>query len=319
MDALREPTTASPARRLALACLLSTAFGSGLAAIRVGVGYFPPLTFTMLRLVLVIGAFGVFFGVAQRRPQLAGGQMARLLMVGVLSVAVPFTCAGFALRLVSSTLVSIMLNLTPVLSVVLAHFVLPDERLVGRTVLGVGVAVVGASLVIWGGADAALGGQPMADSASALWAGIGLTLLNTLALSVSNVLLRLWFRNADTMTVTVVQLMSGLAVSLPLALLIDGWPRLASVPWQGWAALVWSGMVGSFVGYLTSFYILLHFGVTTSAISSTGTPLVTALVGVLLLDETITALMVFGALLLICGVLVVNLRPQARGDATSGE
>ncbi len=294
-------------RQLGMASLLSTAFGSGLVSIRLGVAHFPPLTFTALRLIIVVSSFGVLLAALGRRVRGDGRFFARLFLVGALGVGVPFITASFALRLISSTLFSILLNMTPVLSVVLAHVILPDEHLTRRTAAGVALAVVGASLVVWGSAGTAQGRMVPVGH----WGGVALTALNTLSISLSNVLLRRWFRRDDIWTVSAVQLVAALALALPLALLFDGLPRLSGIAWQGWAALGWAAFVGCLVGYLTSFFIILRFGVTAAAVSSTGTPLVAALIGVLWLGEQFSLLMGIGALLVIGGVLAVNLTRRA--------
>jgi drug/metabolite transporter (DMT)-like permease len=302
---------ARPWQQLGMAALLSAAFGSGLVSIRLGVAHFPPLTFTALRLIIVVSAFAALLAAMRHRVRGDWRFFARLVSVGTLGVGVPFITASFALRLISSTLFSILLNLTPVVSVLLAHLLLPDEHLTRRTLVGVALAVAGASLVVWGGAAPAEG-RPIAEQH---WVGIALTAVNTLSISLSNVLLRRWLRRADLWTVSAGQLLAALALALPLALLFDGRPDLGGIPWQGWAALAWAALVGCLVGYLTSFYIILRFGVTTAAVSSTGTPLVAALIGVLALGERLSLLMGIGALLVIAGVLAVNLgkrAPEAR-------
>jgi drug/metabolite transporter (DMT)-like permease len=52
--------------------------------------------------------------------------------------------------------------------------------------------------------------------------------------------------------------------------------------------------------------MIRRFGVTFTATSRTAVPLIAALAGVLLLDETVTPLTIIGGLILIAGVVVVN-------------
>ena len=71
-----------------------------------------------------------------------------------------------------------------------------------------------------------------------------------------------------------------------------------------------------------SFFMIRRFGVMVTAVASTATPLFTAVVGMVLLHEVITPLMVFGGLCLIGGVLVVNVASgvdagRGPGDFTS--
>ena len=68
-----------------------------------------------------------------------------MALVGLLNVGLPYTLSAITLQLVNSTLYSILMNLIPVFSVVLAHFFLPDEQLTRRKALGVAAAVAGAT------------------------------------------------------------------------------------------------------------------------------------------------------------------------------
>ncbi len=290
-------------RVLGAGALLCTCFGTGLVAIRVGVAYFPPITFTMVRLAVVVVAFLLVLLITGRRVRWEGPTVRIVVLVGVLNVGLPYMLSAQALRLVSSTLLAIMMNLIPVFSVVLAHFFLADERLTRRTVWGVAAAVLGASLVVWGGAGVA----GVAESAQALWVGTLLIAVNALSVAVSNILLRRRLTGEDALVVTGGQMTVGLLLVAPLALLIEGVPDLSGVAWQGWAALLWSGLVGAVLGYSISFRMIRRWGVTTTAVASTGVPLVTAIAGVLLLHERITPIMAVGGLVVIGGVLVVVL------------
>ena len=294
---------------------LCTCFGTGIIAIRVGVSHFPPLTFTMVRLAVIVCAFLLLLVVTRRTVRREGRFLRTVALVGVLNVGVPYMLSAQALRLVSGTLLSILMNMIPVFSVVLAHFFLPGEQLTGRTALGVAGAVAGASLVVWAGAGAA--GAP--ESPRALGLGTLLIIANASSVAVSNILLRRRMKDEDGLVVVGGQMTVGLVVVAPLALVLEGVPDLTAVAWQGWAALVWAALIGAALGYSISFLMIRRWGVTTTAVASTGVPLVTAIVGVLLLGERITVLMALGGLVLIGGVLTVLLgaRRAAQGDSAA--
>jgi len=287
--------------RFGTALLLSASFGTGLAAIRVGVGYFPPITFTVLRLIVAAVAFLALLAVTHRRVRRESRFLVNVALLGMLGIGVPFITAAFAMRLISSTLVAILLNLIPVFSVVLAHFFLPDEPLTWQTVMGVTAAIFGASVVVWGSS----GTVDVADNPQAMWLGLLLIVFNSLSVACANILARR-LKDEDTLVVTGGQVLFGLTMVLPLALLIEGRPELHGLAWQGWMAVLWAGLIGCFLGYATSFFMISRFGVTFTSVASTATPLFTAVVGTVLLHEVVTPLMVVGALCLVGGVLTVN-------------
>jgi drug/metabolite transporter (DMT)-like permease len=245
--------------------------------------------------------------------------------VGVLSVGLPYVLAAQALRLISSTVYSILMNLIPVFSVLLAHIFLPDERLTARTALGIVAAVAGASLVVWSSSAAASADKPN----GAVGLGVLVILGNALTVAVGTILLRRRMVDEDALVVIGGQMVMGLLVVAPVALLVEGVPRLAAIPWQGWAALLWAALVGSFLAYTTYFLMIRRWGVTTPAVARTGIPLAAAVAGWALIGDRITLLVVLGGIVLVGGVLVVLLGgrsdrqgeavPAPRGEQSVGE
>jgi len=106
------------AQRFGAAFLLCASFGTGLVAIRVGVGYFPPITFAALRLTAASVSFLILLALTRRRVRRERRFVfcLNVALLGTLSIGLPAMAAAFALRLVSSTLFSILLNLIPVFS-----------------------------------------------------------------------------------------------------------------------------------------------------------------------------------------------------------
>ena len=296
------------ARRLGAASLMCASFGTGLAAIQVGVRYFPPITFSALRLVVAAVAFLVLLAATRRRVRWERRLVFLIALLGTLSIGLAALAVAFALRLISSTRLSILLNLIPVFSVLLAHFLLPDEHLTRPMVIGVILAVAGASVVVWSSPGAA--GE--SDQARSVWPGVLLAVLCAFSIACSNILARR-LKGEDTLHVTGGQVLTGLALLLPLALATAGKSGPVISTWQAWAAVCWSGLVGIFLGYLLTFSLIQRFGVMFTSAASAATPLFTALVGIVLLREVITPRMAIGALMLIGGVLIVNAAPQDGG------
>ena len=294
------------ARALGAACLLSASFGTGLVAMRVGIGYFPTVTFTALRLTGALVAFFALMVARRRRMRWERRFVIRVALLGILSVAFPSITVALALRLISSTFTSILLNLAPVFSAILAHFLLPDERLTWLVVVGVALAVVGASVVVWASTDV----RGVEDASRTVWLGVLFTVSAALSIAYASILARR-LETEDALVATGGQMLASLALVLPLALIVEGPHVQYPAAWQGWAALLWSGLIGIFLGNVVRYTMIRRFGVTFTATSRTAVPLFAALAGVVLLNETVTLPMVVGALILIAGVAAVNRASRA--------
>lgn len=293
-------------RGLGAACLLSASFGTSLVATRVGTGYLPPVTFTALRLTAAAAAFLVLMAATRRRMRWERRFVIHVAMLGVLGVALPSIAVALALRLISSTFTSILLNLAPVFSAILAHFLLPDERLTWLVVVGVALAVVGASVVVWASTDV----RGVEDASRTVWLGVLFTVSAALSIAYASILARR-LETEDALVATGGQMLASLALVLPLALIVEGPHVQYPAAWQGWAALLWSGLIGIFLGNVVRYTMIRRFGVTFTATSRTAVPLFAALAGVVLLNETVTLPMVVGALILIAGVAAVNRASRA--------
>ena len=288
-------------RGLGAACLLSASFGTSLVATRVGTGYLPPVTFTALRLTAAAAAFLVLMAATRRRMRWERRFVIHVAMLGVLGVALPSIAVALALRLISSTFTSILLNLAPVFGAILAHFLLPDERLTWLVGVGVVLAVVGASVVVWASTDA----RGVAAASRVAWLGVLLAVSAALSIAYASILARR-LETEDALVVAGGQMLTSLALVAPLALIVEGPGAQYSMAWQGWAALLWAGLIGMFFGNVVRYAMIRRFGATFTTAAHTPAPVFAALAGVVLLNETITPLMVVGALVLMAGVLAVN-------------
>ena len=142
---MSRPAPASiDARGAALALLLSMFWGGNLVAIKLGLEDAPPLRLAWMRF-LVGGLVIVLWGWATGR--LRGFRIGRaewrpLLVLGVLFTA-QIGSMNIGTSLTTASHASVMLNLYAVHTVVLAHFLIPGDRLTVRRLGGVVVAYAG--------------------------------------------------------------------------------------------------------------------------------------------------------------------------------
>ena len=73
-------------------------------------------------------------------------------------------------------------------------------------------------------------------------------------------------------------------------------------------ALLWLGLIGSFIAYLIYFTLIERFGATVAVMVTYLFPVVGVVLGVLFLGELLDLRLVFGAGLVVLGIVVVTLR-----------
>ncbi len=215
-----------------------------------------------------------------------------------------------SLQFQSSGITAVLITTSPAITVLMAHFLLPDEPLTRQKGLGVGVAMAGAVLL------AILGETGLPDVSKAAPVGYILVLAAMLFGSGAAIYARKYMRSFDTVDVNSVRMVSAAAVVLPVSLLLVGFD-LSSVDTLGYMALIYASLVGTFAGLMLAFNNIQRFGATASAMSAYIIPIVATIGGVLLLNETITVGMLAGMALILGGVALINRSPLNSGDVSS--
>jgi drug/metabolite transporter (DMT)-like permease len=280
--------------------LLGFLFGSTLVVSRFSVGQFQPSTYISLRLLLASLGHVTIYLVSRHRKWPASRRLwGHAAVLGILGTAIPMNAIVASLQLQSSGLTAVLITTSPAITVLMAHFFLPDERLTWWKGLGVLLALGGALML------ALLGESGLPDVTQADPMGYILVLVAMICGSAATIYARRYMSDLDTIDVASVRIWVAALVVTPLSLLFVGFD-LSQVTRQGYAALLYAALVGTFAGMMLAFYNIQRFGATSSAITAYIIPIVATVGGVLLLDETITTTMLLGMAVIIAGIGLLN-------------
>jgi len=300
---LGSPSTASARprfQRLGAVFLLGLFSGSSIVMLRLGVTEIPPLALVMLRQTIATVAFAASV-LALRRRLLWSAQVWRdIAVVATLTTILPVIFFTMALEFVSSAVASIILALVPLLTGLMAHLLLHDERLSRFQAAGLVVAFIGVVLLILTGTSGiAISGR------SVVLRGYLLLLAAALALASAGIYTRKHLQNIDVLVITAGQTALSLLVALPLALIVSPFDP-AAVTLRGWLAVAWSGLLDSFAGFFLFFYMIQRFGPTLATLPIYVTPVASTVLGALLLQELINAPLLTGSILVLAGVYLAS-------------
>ncbi len=284
--------------------LLGTLFGATLVVSRFSVGQFAPTTYIGLRFTLASLGFVLVYAlnIGGRTWPRDRAMWQRSVLIGIIGTAIPMTGIVSSLQYLSSGLSSILITVNPAITVLLAHFFLTDERLSRRKSIGVLLALSGAILLV------ILGETGLPDVGQANPIGYILITVGMISSSFSTIYVRKNMPSDNPFDVTGIRMFTAALVMIPVAYLIDGFD-LTRVNGQGVAALIFAALIGTFAGFLLSFYNIQRFGATAAVMTSYVVPVVAGLIGVLFLNEQITWGMGAGITLIVLGVWLINRRP----------
>ncbi len=287
------PESRSRAIVAAVFVLLTLIWGTTWSAIVVSLQGIPPVGGVALR----FGLAGLaLLGVARLRGIVLGRRpMERRLWVvnGVFSFCISYGVVYWAEQYVPSGLTSVLFATFPLFTVLLAHFLLPEERLGAMAALGMLVGFGGVA-VIFSEDFSRLGGPKVAAASVVM-------LVSPFAAAIGNVLVKRWGEGIHPISLTSVpMLMTGVVMGGISA----GVESRAQFTFEGWsvAAVLYLALVGTAVTFTLYFWLLARMAASRLALLGYSVPVVAVTVGVLLLDEPLTARMVAGSVLVLAGV-----------------
>src|SRR5439155_2637683 len=274
-------------------------WGSSYLFIKIGVDNgLEPFTLIMFRLLIgfVLLAAVVTFArePLPRDPRMYG----HLLVMGVINIAIPFSLITYAEQTVDSSLAAVINGAVPLFVIVIAALSLKGETVTINRVAGLVVGFVGVAVLV---------GLDVSDLGSANTLGELALIGATISYAVGNVYAKAHVHGLRPMIPAVFQGFFGLLVTGTLAFLFEHPLAVLPAP-EAILPVVWLGLLGSGLAYLSYFRILQHWGATRTSMVAYLLPVVRILIGGLVLHEDVTVSTLIGSLLVIGGIALVNSR-----------
>lgn len=264
----------------------------------------PPFTFALLRFTV---ALAVLLPLArgQALQLLRGRDGRRLVVMGLLGFCVAQLAQTLALSLSPATDIALLSTGSPLWIALLAWLWL-GERLGRRGALGFGLAIVGLALILWprdSGSIAA--GQRLLGDAIFLVNGFTWASYNVMGKEMMS-------RQAPLPAITAAGLVGTLGL-LPFA--AGEWlsGRTPNFTLVGLAAVAYTGLLVTVVGFLVLFWAYSRVRAAQVAITMYLQPLVGVLVAWALLGEPLSAAFLGGAALVFGGVWLVTIARPSGG------
>ena len=283
-----------------LLVLLALAWGLSWPIMRIGLDEMDVFTFRAVGFALATAAlFGMIF--LQGRSAFIARGIARwhLVAASVLNV-IGFGLFSSLAQLTAATSRVVIVNYSmPVWSSLLAWLVL-DERLNTRAIVGLALCVAGLATLLYpvAGTDS-LVGLLLALGCAWCWGG------GTIYMK--------WARiPGDLLTITAWQILIG-TVFFSLGLLVfQGGPAPTALSWPGALAALYTGVIATGLGYLLWFAIIERLPTATASLGALATPVVGVLSSIAVLDERLSLTDGIGFALIFAAAACVLLQPRER-------
>jgi len=274
--------------------------GSGAVVSRYALEQVEPMALRSVQLVIALAAFSMvyIFQPARHFPR-QPAVWARVAVWGIIGTAAPMAGFIMSLKYLSSGVASLLVTLNPVLVMLLAHFLLDDEKLNGRRLIGALVALAGAAIIILSGENG-LADLGRADPRGYAWIGLA-----AFSVPVAFIYARRFLNNEDTFDATMIRLVVAGFIFIVLAA-TGGQFDFSRLRFSGAAALIFTGLFVMFFALRMEFSIIKNFGPTAASQISYVIPVAATLGGAIFLGESITLTIIAGMICIFIGLRLLR-------------
>ncbi len=219
------------------------------------------------------------------------GLWLRLLTLGVINNALPWTAIAWAQLRLPSGLTGLLMAIVPTTTLLVAAAV-GLERITPRRLLGLLLAMAGVAVIV--GGDVEQPGRVVA---------VLVVVLATLGYAIGAVFAKSRLSGlAPPVTIATGQVLSAAVVTLPFAWWVEGPPVLRSLAATTVAAMVLLGAFGTGLAFLVFYTLVARVGATNATMTTYLIPVVAVVAGTLVLDERLGSSALAGGGLILLGI-----------------
>jgi drug/metabolite transporter (DMT)-like permease len=285
---------------LSLYVLLVVIWSSTWVAIKIGLEDAPALLGAGVRFALA-GVLLLGFAAARRRPLRTDKLLA--LTLGLLPFAFCYGLVYWGEQYIPSGLTAVLFGVMPLYTAILASFLLADEPLQARVLLGVALALAGLSLAF--AESLKLGSEDRAAI------GAIAVVLSPLGAALGNVALKRRATGLDAIVLNGWGMIVGGGLLLGLSALTEDWGEAV---WGAKAlgSIVYLAVVGSAVAFVTLTVLLREMSAQATSFIALMIPFGALAFGAVIYGEPITARALAGAALVVAGLIAARGRRPTR-------
>ena len=275
--------------------LLGAIWSSSFMWIKIAIQEVGPTTLVAFRVL-----FGLLFGVIViliQRIELPRTLKiwTPLLVIGLINIAIPFFLISWGELHIDSAVASILDATVPLFTILIAHFLLQDDKITLPKATGLIIGFAGIVVLM---------SKDIGASSNSLL-GQGAVILASVFYAISAIYIRKTTEDIPGILRSAGPLVSATAI-MWLGTLVFESP--VHIPQLGitWVALLCMGVLGSGLAFVMAFYLIHEIGPTRLTMVTYLFPLGGVILGVSFLQERLTWQIIAGAVLIVSSVVIAN-------------
>ena len=286
-----------------LLLFLASLWGPSFLFIKIAVVEIPPITLAAWRIFVAAIVINIYL-------YARGGTFIKdiqfwkhVTIAGFFAHALPFVLINWGEQFIDSALASILNGLTPIFTIVMANFVIQDDRMDLGKVIGAIFGFIGLVILVL---------PSLVSGFQANTLGIFSVGIAAASYGVALVYARLNLKGTKPVYAPASQLLVTSIYLLPFSLAVDGPVKVMDLSWAALGSVLVLAILGTALAFVIYYKLLDSSSASYLSLVTYLIPLYGVVLGVTLLDETLTMSTILGAVLILLGIGVVNSKLEHR-------
>jgi len=280
--------------------LLGAIWSSSFMWIKIAVQEISPIMLVAFRAL-----FGLLFGIIVifiQRVQLPRSFKSwfPLLLLGLTNVAIPFFLISWGEKSIDSAVASILDATVPLFTILIAHYLLHDDKITLPKVMGLMTGFAGVIVLM---------SKDLVNASTNSVLGQAAVILASAFYAVSSVYVRKTTEDTPGILRSAGPLVSATLVMWLATFLFESPVKMPQLGIT-WIALLWLGVFGSGLAFVMAYYLIHEIGPTRTTMVTYLFPLGGVILGVTFLHEQLTWQLIAGAMLIIASLVIANWEPK---------
>ena len=281
-----------------LLLFLSLLWGASFLFAKIAVGAIPVFVALAARVMIGAASLGLYLIVTRHALPRELRIWRMFLFMGVFNNAIPFALLFWAQTEITAGLGAILNAMTPIFTLIVAHFLTRDEKITRDKLIGIGIGFCGVAVLV--------GPSLLLDPGRAALAKVA-CIVASVSYGFASVFGRRFAREGvSPLSATFGQIVTSSLVIFPIALFFHPVATLAAAPVEVYLALLGLGIISTAFAYVLFYKILARAGATNVSLVTLLVPVSATILGALVLDETLTPMQGLGMALISIGLLVMD-------------
>lgn len=280
-----------------------TVWGASFVATKISLQYVSPSTVVFLRFTMGVIVLGLAVVLYKQFSLPTGRDWGYFAILGFLGITFHQWLQSTGLLTAQATTTAWIITSTPIFIAMLGFFVL-KERLAWYQVAGIILAAFGVLLIVTKGSLSTLASGRLSTP------GDFLILISAVNWAVFSTLSRSGLKKHPATLMMFYVMSFGWLFTSILFFVGSGVSEILTIPWNGWIAIGFLGVFCSGIAYIFWYDALQALPVAQTGAFLYFEPIVTLVVAVILLRETILLATLIGGITIIVGVWLVNRQNQ---------